>query len=101
MPKLPGVRVAFLLIALMVSTGVGVGAVAGEHPPALLLADVNTCKQGCYGDCRRADGQVALVCLNQCFTNCEAAEKKCTERYCTEWLSDGKCKLWDYREVPC
>ena len=26
-----------------------------------------------------------------------------TERYCTEWLPDGKCKLWDSRqvEVPC
>ena len=25
------------------------------------------------------------------------------ERYCTEWLNDGKCKLWDYKkiEVPC
>lgn len=26
-----------------------------------------------------------------------------TERYCTEWLSDGHCKLWGTRkvEVPC
>ncbi|OGS98405.1 MAG: hypothetical protein A3K04_03465 [Gallionellales bacterium RBG_16_56_9] len=26
-----------------------------------------------------------------------------TERYCTEWLPDGKCKLWDSRQVqaPC
>jgi hypothetical protein len=26
-----------------------------------------------------------------------------TERYCTEWLKDGHCKLWDTRkvEVPC
>lgn len=22
-----------------------------------------------------------------------------TERYCTEWLPDGKCKLWDSRQV--
>jgi len=32
-------------------------------------------------------------------------KKKCykTERYCTEWLPDGHCKLWDTRkvEVPC
>jgi hypothetical protein len=26
-----------------------------------------------------------------------------TERYCTQWLPDGKCKLWDSRQVqvPC
>lgn len=26
-----------------------------------------------------------------------------TERYCTEWLPDGKCKLWDSKQVqvPC
>ncbi len=22
-----------------------------------------------------------------------------TERYCTQWLSDGHCKLWDSRRV--
>ena len=22
-----------------------------------------------------------------------------TERYCTEWLSDGHCRLWDSRRV--
>jgi len=29
---------------------------------------------------------------NQCLRLC--ARKV---RYCTEWLSDGKCKLWDWR----